>query len=180
MKHLFRLPLAVLLMAFAGACASPAQVDNMIVTAHSNLNKAKASPFYENIAVGIVTGGEETNPFLVSEVSNSGFRQALEASLANTFGTPSSEPEYTVSANLGGLDQPLVGFSFTVKSFAHYEVVDNTSKVAVFDEHITARHTAKVSDALIAAQRLRLANEGSIQANISAFLRRLLEIKIES
>ncbi len=72
------------------------------------------------------------------------------------------------------VDQPFIGFDLTVTSSVHYIVTESASNAFAFDETITAAHTATVSDAFVAVERLRLANEGPIKENIRVFIDKLL------
>jgi hypothetical protein len=47
------------------------------------------------------------------------------------------------------------------------------SGAVIFDDEINASHTATMADGLFQPMRLRVANEGSIRANIVEFLERL-------
>lgn len=61
----------------------------------------------------------------------------------------------------------------TVKSRVHYNVVEVATSKTLIDEPIAASGTAKMGEALIGVERLRLANEAAVRANIQAFIARL-------
>jgi len=125
------------------------------------------------IRVDAVTGGKDTNPLWTSQVDDAGFKKALEDSLAIAgylaTGNNANAP-YTLSAELKELDQPLLGFTFDVKSSVVYKLSGNGSTK---DYPVTATGTATVSDAFVAIERLRIANEKSIQENIKVLLKEL-------
>jgi len=49
-----------------------------------------------------------------------------------------------------------------------YTLVDSVTGNAVWQQHIATSHTATGSDSIIAATRLRLANEAAARKNIEA------------
>lgn len=154
------------LIALSG-CATPATYQGMTVlpsdtgTANPKLKAA--------IAVGNVSGGEETNPLWMSKVDNTSFRKALEESLAvaGYLAPPGSDPHYTLNASLRSLDQPWFGITLDVTSKIDYTVTgDGTTR----DYPVTATGTGTFSDSAIAIERLRIANEKSIKENITELL----------
>ena len=181
MIRYLRLPFAILMVLGAAACASPAQFQNMTTSDIFKDETAQGSPLVNKLVVAEVRGGEDTNPLWTSEVSNSGFRQALEISIADVFGkeTPEATPRYEISAELQELGQPLFGIDMTVTSRVHYEVIEKTTQESVFDDLIESRFTATLGDAFYGVKRLRLANEGAIRENIRKFIEALLKLKLE-
>ena len=174
MKKLFVI-FSVLIL---GGCATPAAVEQMAVS----LPTTQSNPALKN-SVGVleVTGGRETNAMWTSQVSSDAFRRALEQSLQNAgmFSKIASGGRYQLTADLTRLDQPLMGFDMTVTSTVRYSLVDNQTRKEVYTRVIQARHTATVSDAFVGSQRLKLANEGSVQANIKSFINDLLVLKLQ-
>jgi hypothetical protein len=159
----------------ASACAQGARIDAM-----SDPGSARAtalrSPYRQAIAVDRVTGGQDTNPLWVSKVGNADFRGALRNSLQAN-GLRAVRPQrarYRLSAKLVTLDQPLVGLSFTVKSSVKYTLRDTRTGRAAYDDIVSAAYTATFGDSVLGVERLRLANEGAIRANIKAFLEDLI------
>jgi hypothetical protein len=62
----------------------------------------------------------------------------------------------------------------TVTAKVRYTVMAGDSPGAKFDETIETPYTAKLSDAFLGIERLRLANEGAIKENIKAFIAKLV------
>lgn len=124
------------------------------------------------IALADVTGGRDTNPAWTSQVSSESFRRALELSLesAGAYSRILSGSRYQLVADLLRLEQPLLGIDLTVTSTARYVIIDASTKREAYDRTITAPYTARFSDALIGAERLKLANEGAVRANIQQFV----------
>ncbi|NQU58716.1 MAG: SHOCT domain-containing protein [Rhodospirillales bacterium] len=173
----FRSILAVLLGVLAlSACSSPAELQNMVVTNQSVISAATGSPFKNALAISQVQGGEETNPLWTSEVSGAAFHGALQASLKqnNLLADNPSASRFELTAFLGSLNQPLIGLDLTVSSTVSYRVIERKTKMAWFDDTVVGSYTAQFGDSLIAIQRLRFANEGSIRENIKNFISRLI------
>lgn len=168
---------AMLVLCALAACAQPARVTQMVVP-NVMAPVVAANPSLQGaLAVGEVTGGQETNPLWTSQVNNPEFKEALEQSLqANAVLAPNAgNARYTVSAQLRELKQPLVGFDLTVTSRIGYRVVERASNTPVFDEEITTPFTAEFGSSFVAVERLRLANEGAIRESIRRFLARFTE-----
>lgn len=124
-----------------------------------------------------VTGGQSTNPLWVSEVDNAGFSQALTNSLGGV-GLLGAQGvcRYFVDVDLLGLSQPTAGLALEVTSHANYKVYDGGGKPVLF-ETISAAYSAEFSESVVAAVRLKRANEGSIRASITQFLDKLRTMK---
>lgn len=128
------------------------------------------SPLKQAVQVNNVSGGRSTNPLWTSKVGNPEFQEALQQSLSAQGLLGQGQTRYRLDAMLMQLTQPLVGFDLTVSSTIRYVVIDTRTNQTSFDQTVTAAFTAGVGDAVLAVERLRLANEGSIKTNISKFL----------
>lgn len=148
------------------ACATPAamSVDNAAII--------NANPKYRNaMAVRSVTGGQVMNALTIMGVANEPFQAALESSLAaNGYLARSGTPKYYIDAKIVNLDQPLIGLDLDVTASVSYEV-SGADAAATYPVRTTARAT--FSDSPIAADRMRVANERAMQANIRQFLQGL-------
>ena len=152
------------------ACATPSNPGNMTLPATAGLTATVGDLGYHSVTKVDVSGGKETNPLWTAQVSSEAFRKALEDSLAlaGYMGTDGSAMQ--VQANLVNLRQPLAGFDLSVTSEVRYTVARDGRNV--FDETVSATGTASMGEAFMAVERLRIANEKSIQENIKAFLTR--------
>lgn len=151
-------------------CATPATSQAMTVQPQAT---AVVNPKLKgSIRVDAVTGGKDTSPLWTSQVDNEGFKKALEDSLAiaGYLSLGKAGAPYTLSADLKELDQPLFGLTFDVKSLVVYKLSGNGSTK---EYPVNVKGTATTSDAFIAIERLRIANERSIQENIKALLKEL-------
>lgn len=160
-------------------CASPAEVNNMLVDQSVLVRASADSKLIEGINIKSVKGGEETNPMWTSEVSNSAFNGALTGSLKQSglLGSSAETMRYDLVATFYELKQPVFGLNFKVTSSVNYQITDPQSKNTWFNKDIVASYTATFSDAAMAIQRLRLANEGSIRENIKQFIEQLVATK---
>tara|TARA_R110002110_G_scaffold106707_5_gene267362 strand:- start:2461 stop:3021 length:561 start_codon:yes stop_codon:yes gene_type:complete len=177
MKNAVKIVFAIVALATLFACASPAEMQNMVVQ-DTSLTAPATSPLAGNLMISEVRGGEATNPLWTSEVDNESFRGALQQSLLST-GYLSADPAkatFSVEAELSDLDQPLFGLDLTVRSLIRYRIKNQSTIDIWFDEPVVVSYTATFGDAVIAIKRLRLANEGSIRSNIESFLRKITKI----
>lgn len=169
--------LAILAAAVLAGCATPAAVEQMSVS----MPITQANPALKNsVGVADVTGGRETNPMWTSQVSSEAFKRALEQSLesAGMFSKIVAGSKYQLTADLTRLDQPMIGFDMTVGSTVRYSLIETQTRKEVYARVIQVNYTAKMSDAFIGSQRLRLANEGAVKTNIEAFIKDLIALKL--
>lgn len=173
MKLFLRLFLAAVVLVTLSnltGCATPATSQAMTVKPGTTaLLNAKLKGA---VSVGAVSGGKDTNPMWTSQVDNAGFKKALTDSLAITgyLAGAAAPAAYEVTATLEALEQPLFGFTFDVKSKVTYAVKGGGVERSI---PVSATGTATTSDAFVAIERLRIANERSILENIREFINQL-------
>ena len=163
------------LLASLGACATGADPGAMtITTAPNTANVAFPRTLEHAMCVRNVTGGEETNPLWVSKVDDTAFKTALSGSLDTSgLSAPTAgNCGYPIDVNLLGLSQPAIGFVMTVTAHVNYKVYDTSGQPYLLLT-IDAPYTAKMGDAFLAAERLKLANEGSVRTSIQMFFDKL-------
>lgn len=152
-------------------CATPASPQAMTVTVDASIPQ---NPRLKNaLAIGAVEGGQETNPLWTSQVDNASFREALVGSMksAGYLAADPSTAKYRLDAKLMSLIQPFMGLTLDVKSTVAYTV---TTGGAPKEHVITATGTGTFSDAAIAIERLKIANERSIKENIIELFKQLM------
>ena len=172
-----RLILCLILAGLLAGCAEPAKVSGMTTQNFAGGVIANHPQLQGSMTVGTVTGGEETDPMWTSEVDGPSFKAALEQSLltnALLAKDPVTAP-YRVEAHLAALDQPFAGFTLTVGSTVQYRVYDGAGTEPWFEREIRANGIASPGDAFRGVERLRIANERSIQANIQQFITAFIE-----
>lgn len=164
-------------------CAAPARIEQMQVNNSMEVRTAAAkSELKDNVGIKDVTGGKDTNPLWVSNVSSSDFERALEASLkdAGLLSANRQGSKYTLTAHLMKLDQPFIGLSMTVTATVKYTLVDRASGKTVLERDVAVPYTAGVGDAFIGTERLKLANEGAIRSNITQLIGDLVALKVSA
>lgn len=126
------------------------------------------------IEVGLISGGQPTNPLWTSQVGNEDFRAALEQALeqAQLASLVGESPRYRLDADLVGLEQPALGFDLTVTATVNYELTALAGGES-YRTTIARPYTASMGDSLYAPARLRKANEGAIRENIGAYIAEL-------
>jgi hypothetical protein len=159
---------ALLLVA---ACATPAEVGMMIPSPPAT---EVPQPIVHAIEVGLVSGGQPTNPLWASQVGNEDFRAALVQALeqAQLDSLVGASPRYRLDADLVGLEQPVLGFDLTVTATVNYELTPLAGGEP-YRTTIARPYTASMGDSLYAPARLRKANEGAIRENIGAYISEL-------
>lgn len=169
---------STLLLVLLAGCATPAAVSNMSVYTTQRIAPVALK---NTIAVADVTGGRETNPLWVSQVSSAAFRSALEDSLANAgvFERVLSASKYRLTADLNALEQPAFGIDMTVTSTIKYTVIDTKNGKEVYSRLVRAPFTAGFSDSPLGATRVRIATEGSVKKNIELLINDLLMMKTD-
>ena len=153
----------------AGACASPARPEAMAALVSPAQTAAPGDRGYQQITVATVAGGEQTNPLWVSNVSDADFRAALEATLRQANYLSSGTGPLSLSVTLEEVQQPFAGLDMTVTTRARYRLTDASGAV-LFEETVAASGTGTMGEAFVGVERLRIANEKSVQANLGEFL----------
>ena len=159
--------IAVLAVSLAAAglsgCATGAKSEAMVS------EKTAVGRTLGNSVSVAVSGGKQTSGVGASQISDDAFRQALQDSIVKSalFKEVSPSGQYTLNAFIGKVDQPMMGFSLTVKMEVSYTLVDAASGKTVWSKNIASEYTAKTGEAFAAVKRLRLANEGAARNNIS-------------
>ena len=167
-------------LALLGGCATPARVQQMVA---ANAGAAQqAVPEYLRASVGVkeVSGGRETNPMWMSQVGSAEFERALEESLrqAGMLSPARTGGRYLLTADLRTLDQPLIGINFTVTATVDWLMVERSTGREVLRRTLSTPHTARMSDAFMAVERLKLANEGAIRRNIESLIEAVLALPV--
>jgi len=150
-------------IAAISGCATGSKPDAMVVQVVAPVHKSDG-----DVSVA-VSGGKETSKMGASQISNDAFAQALRDSIdkARLFSKVSTEgSRYRLTGYIGKVDQPMFGFSLTVKMEVSYTLKDTQSGNTVWTKDVNSEYTAKAGEAFAAVERLRLANEGAARENI--------------
>lgn len=173
MKISVKLLITAALVTLLAGCATPARKEMMEISATDLAKYTGQTPLKGQISISQVSGGQGTNPLWTSEIGNEEFQNALEASLKKAQLLADGEAGYTLQAKMVSVDQPLFGIDIEVTTHIQYTLSRKAGDKVVYDELISAPFTATMSDAFIAIERLKLANEGSARANIGMLIDKL-------
>jgi hypothetical protein len=169
---MIRLLVAMLLLAGLGACATPASYTSMIPElASADLGPGPAPSYRGAITVAPVSIGNDTSAPWRSQIGSAEFQEALVrtlmlANLANT-----QNGRFRLEATLLRLERPYAGFAMTVTASVAYRLTDTASGAVVYQDTRTSIGTASLNDAVLNVNRLRIADERALRAN----LRKLIE-----
>ena len=170
------------LISVLSGCATPARTDQMVAAAPASARPVLPKALLGGIGIRDVTGGRETNPLWVSNVGSAEFERALEDSLRNAglLAPVRGSAPYQLSADLRKLDQPLMGFDMTVTATIDWNLVERSSGRDVLRRSIGTPFTAKMSDAFLGTERLKLANEGAIRRSIEVLIDELARLSLSA
>jgi hypothetical protein len=166
-----RLLLAALPFACLGACAPPASYSAMVAGAPPGQATA---PVYRNaITVGSVTRGRDVGTPWTSAVGPDQVQQALVQTLAAAgLGQPANG-RFRLDGLLLTLSRPYAGFAMTVTAAIAWRLTDTTNGAVVYDRTLQARGTATLDDAVDNNNRLRIADQRAIRANLQQLVQDL-------
>lgn len=177
--RILTLPMAALMLigALLTGCATPSKPEAMVAALATPVHRSKQS-----VAVQ-VQGGKATSSAGASQISSDDFARALRESIqkAGLFASVADggAARYRLDAFIGQLDQPMFGFSLTVKLEVEYTLVDTQSNQSVWRKSVVGEHTAGASEAFAATTRLRLANEGAARQNIQKMIEEVSALKLD-
>ena len=169
---MIRLLVAMLLLAGLGACATPASYTSMVPElASADLGPGPAPSYRGAITVASVSIGTDTSAPWTSQIGSAEFQEALVRTLmvANLAGAQNGR--FRLEAVLLKLERPFAGFAMTVTASVAYRLTDTATGAVVYQETRTSLGTASLNDAIMNANRLRIADERALRANI----RKLIE-----
>jgi hypothetical protein len=158
-------------------CSTPTQPTAMVPEIVRSYHRSAQSVAVE------VSGGKETSAAGASQISNEDFSEALirgiERSGVFAEVVQSDAADYQLEAYIGILQQPLMGFSFTVRLEVSYRLVNKATGDVVMDRTIHSSHTTGAGESFAAVTRLRLATEGAARDNIDQLLLAISRLELE-
>lgn len=177
-------PAFALLAALLAGCGTPSQPLPMVVTPVEALQIRGWVPdaLKAQVAVAPVQGGLETGRWWGSKVSAVALQQALEESF-HAVGlrpaAPEPAPRFELATELLQLEQPLVPVAgVTVGTAVRYTLTEKASGKVVYQRRIANTDEAGFTDAIVSpSERLRIANERALRANINLMLRDLVALR---
>jgi hypothetical protein len=166
-----RLLLAAVWLAGLGACAPPASYSAMVAGAPPGQGPV---PVYRNaITVGSVTLGRDVGTPWTSAVGPDQVQQALVQTLAVAgLGQPANG-RFRLDGLLLTLDRPYAGFAMTVTATIAWRLTNTTNGVVVYDRTLRSLGTATLDDAITNENRLRIADQRAVRANLQQLVQDL-------
>ena len=187
-EHLWRWHFGALAAAFSlsllSACGTPTQPLTMALSPADALQLRTWVPegLKGNVELDAVKGGQATDRWWGSKISDQALSQALEESLGDVGMLPMAPvpaARYQLRVQLLSLDQPLLAADTTVTAAIHYSLVAKADGMALYQRTVRTTGKAGLGDALLSqTARLRLANEAAVRANIASAVRDLLPLKL--
>jgi len=164
---MIRLLVAMLLLAGLGACATPASYTSMVPElASADLGPGPAPSYRGAITVASVSIGTDTSTPWTSQIGSAEFQDALVRTLTLANLASPQGGRFRLDATLLGLSRPFAGFAMTVTASVAYRLTDTATGIVVYQETRTSLGTASLNDAIMNANRLRIADERALRANI--------------
>lgn len=163
---------ALVALASLSACASRSDLTLQPADV-SSLDVARGpAPAYRNaVALAPVSVGRDTGTPWTVRFGATQVQQALmETLLAARLGTAQSG-RFRLDATLLNLERPYAGFAMTVTATIAYRLTDSRTGAVLYNQTISTIGSATLNDAITNENRLRIADERAVQAN----LRQLVE-----
>ena len=167
---MFKFIAIALIILSLSACASGPRSEAMVADVALNTVIDKSSLLWKSTGIGEITGSAKTNKLWKSKISKQVFGSALRETLVLHAMLSESSGKYKISAKLKELRQPFLGLELAVTARVEYQVTRTSDGVIVFDHEITQTHVSTLNDSYVFSDRLKLANEGAIKANIKKFI----------
>jgi hypothetical protein len=168
---MIRLLVAMLLLVGLGACATPASYTSMIPELVSaDLGPGPAPSYRGAITVAPVGIGTDTSAPWTSQIGSAEFQEALVRTLTLANLASPQGGRFRLDATLLGLSRPFAGFAMTVAASVAYRLTDTATGAVVYQETRTSLGTASLNDAITNENRLRIADERALRANIQKLI----------
>lgn len=157
-----RIPIALLALAMLAGCASPQTISTMVPDL-AGIDVAQGpAPAYRN---AVAVGQAPADPAL--------FRDALARTLQSAGLSGGEAGRFRIDVVSLTLQRPYAGFAMTVTATIAYRLVEATSGQVVYERTLTTPGTATLDDAVTNENRLRIADDRAIAANLQALIRDL-------
>ncbi|MFO1161781.1 MAG: hypothetical protein U1E60_23290 [Reyranellaceae bacterium] len=163
---------ALVALTLVGACASRSDL-TLQPADLSGIDTARGpAPAYRDaVSLAPVSIGRDTGTPWTARFGGTQVQQALmESLLAAHLGTAQSG-RFRLDATLLNLERPYASFAMTVTATIVYRLTDSLSGAVLYNQTVTTIGSASLADAITNENRLRIADERAVRAN----LRRLIE-----
>lgn len=130
------------------------------------------APAYRNaVALAPVSIGRDTGTPWTARFGAAQVQQALMDTLLTARLGAAQSGRFRLDATLFNLERPYAGFAMNVTATIAYRLTDSQTGSVLYNQTITTIGSASLNDAITNENRLRIADERAVQAN----LRRLVE-----
>jgi hypothetical protein len=171
-----RATVAMLVLACLGACAKTATYSTMVpdlagIDASIDLARGPVPSYREAITVAPVSLGNDTSAPWTSQIGSAELQEALVRTLMVANLARAQNGRFRLEAALLSLERPYAGFAMTVTATIAYRLTETATGAVAYQDTRTSAGTATLDDAALNENRLRIADERAIRAN----LRKLVE-----
>ena len=124
----------------------------------------------KKIAIGSVVT-EKNMGGAVAPVTSEQYKDAIVLALRQTGWYNTTSPKLRLDAHLLDIEQPFMGFSFTVKAKSQYTLTDSKTGKVWYRDTIIVPCTVTMSEAFEGAVRMRKATACAVAENITHFIK---------
>ncbi len=165
-KLFYILPLCLLLPACAPVLKSHEMMPKM--QAYDGISSSKM--LNKNISVSSVVVKKGLGG-MVAPITDAEYRDALVSALRLSGWYGGDTGKYRLDANLLEVDQPYIGFNFTVTAKAEYTLTDKKTGKVRYHDILTLPCTVTMAEAFVGEVRLRNATSCAVGENITHLLK---------
>lgn len=165
MRNYFLMVMAIFFVGCAPALQSGEMMPKSKVYDQLGSSKFDQSLIVDKVGVKEGAGG-------IAPITAEGYKEALISSLrqAGLYAKQGKE-KFSLNADLKEVDQPVIGFNFTVKTTADYRITNLKNGKVVYQKGLTLPCTILFAEEFIGEIRLRRATGCSVGENITHFLK---------
>lgn len=157
-------------------CAAPTKPTAMVPAEYV---PGKVQPYSVSVNVA---GGQDTSALGKSNVADADLKTAIEETILKTKAFKQlvkvGGADYELSSSIMTVNQPSMGFSFTVKTDLAWKLRKVDGDKIVWRKVIQSEHTTGAGEAFAGVTRLRMATEGAIRNNIELALKDIATLEL--
>ncbi len=135
--------------------------------------RAPAPAYRHAITVGSVGIGRDTGTLWRSALAPDQVKEALGLALSSAQLGQATNGRFRLDATLLNLTRPYAGFAMTVTASIAYRLTDTTNGAVIYDKTLTGLGTATLDDAVGNDNRLRIADQRAVGANLQQLMQEL-------
>ena len=149
--------ITILILMMLGGCASIAP--EQIIPRDLSLNQVEGK---SNVRV---SGSNE------QIIKNEDLKLAVESAILSSQLFSNTGRNLNVSVSVLSIKNPMFGLDLTAEARVRWQIFNADSKEEIFNAIFSSSHTSTVSDNIVAAQRLKMANQEALRKNIEMALK---------